>query len=175
MPRYLRHFDVGIVPFIVDQTTESMDLVKIYEYFAQGKPVVCTPVAEMVRYAHNLYLADGPEEFIAQLDRALAEDDKDAVERRITFARLNSWDDRIDVLEQVVADSFSGVGVTAEAGTSVLAPLGAARAASQELAKTRAQLHAVEARLDELKKSRAMRIARKLWAVRRAVSRNARQ
>ncbi len=108
MPAYLRRFDVCLVPFIADRLTASMDLVKVYEYLALGKPVVCTPVAEMLRYRRYLYLAEGADEFLAQLDRALAEDDPDAVARRVAMARLNSWDDRIEVLEQQILPALTG-------------------------------------------------------------------
>lgn len=173
MPAYLRHFDVCLVPFVADDTTASMDLVKVYEYFAQGKPVVCTPVAEMVQYHRYLYLAEGPDEFLAQLDRALAEDDPDAVQRRIELARLNSWDDRIEVLEQLAGAALTGD--TSRPGRDGAAAGAGAGDASGDVAKAQAELRAVRAKLDTLNSSRALRTVHKYWAARKAVDRTARR
>jgi glycosyltransferase involved in cell wall biosynthesis/polysaccharide pyruvyl transferase WcaK-like protein len=160
MPRYLRTFDVCLVPFVADDVTASMDLVKVYEYFAQGKPVVTTPVAEMLRYGRELYLADGPEEFVAALDGALAEDDPEAVARRVALARSNSWEERIESLEREILPALAGE-ITPVAEPEPAAP--------QDLAAARAEAKAARARLERLNSSRAVRAARRYWALRRRV------
>lgn len=166
MPGYVRRFDVCLVPFVADEVTASMDLVKVYEYFAQGKPVVCTPVAEVVQYQRYLYLAEGAEEFIAQLDRALTEDDSEAVQRRITLARMNSWDDRIDVMEALAAAALSGESLRPRGGDRVARGTASRAVGSREAAKARAELQAVRARLDAVNGSRAMRAVRRYRAAR---------
>lgn len=45
VPAYLQHADVLLVPHVVDDFTESLDPIKLYEYLAVGRPVVSTPVA----------------------------------------------------------------------------------------------------------------------------------
>jgi len=45
VPAYLQHADVLVVPHVVDEFTESLDPIKLYEYQAAGRPVVSTPVA----------------------------------------------------------------------------------------------------------------------------------
>lgn len=45
IPAYLQHAHALIVPHIVDDFTESLDPIKLYEYLAVGRPVVSTPVA----------------------------------------------------------------------------------------------------------------------------------
>lgn len=40
--RYVRGFDVGIIPFVVDEMTEAVTPLKLFEYLASGKPVVST-------------------------------------------------------------------------------------------------------------------------------------
>jgi hypothetical protein len=142
-----------------------MDLVKEYEYFAQGNPIVCTPVAEMVPYQRYLYLADGPDEFVAQLNLALAEDSPEAVARRITMARLNSWDERIDELESLVLGALTGETRPSSASSA------SHSAASAELAKLRAELKAVRATLAKVNRTRAMRLMRRYWAARHRAGR----
>jgi hypothetical protein len=172
MAAYVRRFDVCLVPFVADEVTASMDLVKVYEYFAQGKPIVCTPVAEMVPYQRYLYLADGPDEFIAQLNLALAEEDPDAVRSRIDMARFNSWDERIDAIEELVLDSL--IGLSAASSAAAARPA-ASTAASAELAKVRAELKSTRAALNKVNRTRAMRLMRRYWAARRRAGRIARR
>lgn len=45
VPAYLQHADVLVVPHIVDDFTDSLDPIKLYEYRAVGRVVVCTPVS----------------------------------------------------------------------------------------------------------------------------------
>jgi glycosyltransferase involved in cell wall biosynthesis len=49
---YVRHFDVGMVPFVVDDLTRAVSPLKMYEYMAAGIPVVATPLP--VAEAHPL-------------------------------------------------------------------------------------------------------------------------
>jgi hypothetical protein len=172
MPGYLRAFDVCLVPFLANRVTESMDLVKVYEYLAQGKPVVTTPVAEMLRYRRYLYVAGGAEEFVAALDRALAEDDPEAVAGRVALARANSWDERVDALEREILPAVTGERTPPPAPAQPAEPK---RSASTELAAARAEAKAAQARLDKLNRSRAVRAARCYWAARKAVERTARR
>jgi teichuronic acid biosynthesis glycosyltransferase TuaH len=45
IPAYLQHADVLIVPHVVDEFTDSLDPIKLYEYQAVGRPIVSTPVS----------------------------------------------------------------------------------------------------------------------------------
>lgn len=45
VPAYLQHATALLVPHVVDDFTDSLDPIKLYEYLAVGRPVVTTPVA----------------------------------------------------------------------------------------------------------------------------------
>ncbi len=45
VPGYLQHAHVLVVPHLVDDFTESLDPIKLYEYLAVGRPIVSTRVA----------------------------------------------------------------------------------------------------------------------------------
>ncbi|MFD6163545.1 glycosyltransferase [Oerskovia sp. NPDC060287] len=45
VPAYLQHATVLLVPHLVDDFTDSLDPLKLYEYRAVGRPVLATPVA----------------------------------------------------------------------------------------------------------------------------------
>src|SRR6185369_10422506 len=82
MPQYLYHFDACMIPFKVNAITEATDPVKVYEYLSAGKPVVALALPELEPLRDYLYIATDGQEFIAQIDRAVAEDDRDMAERR---------------------------------------------------------------------------------------------
>jgi GT2 family glycosyltransferase/glycosyltransferase involved in cell wall biosynthesis len=111
MPGYLREFDACLIPFSVDEITAATDPVKFYEYLAQGKPVVATHLPEIEQFSDLFYEAAGPEDFAAQLDRALEEKDPALRARRIEVARTNTWKTRADDLSRAVAEVHPRVSI----------------------------------------------------------------
>jgi GT2 family glycosyltransferase/SAM-dependent methyltransferase len=96
MPLYLYRFDVCLIPFRLYNVTHAVDPVKFYEYISAGKPVVSVPLEEMQGYAEFVYFANGADEFIEQIERALAETDLQLGAERVALARLNDWHKRFE-------------------------------------------------------------------------------
>ncbi len=94
LPAYLAAGDAGIVPFRRTPLTEAIHPIKVYEYFAAGLPVVSVSLEETASIGAPILFADDAESFAAALKRARRENDPGSRERRIDFARRNSWDDR---------------------------------------------------------------------------------
>ncbi|MCA1562205.1 MAG: glycosyltransferase family 1 protein [Acidobacteria bacterium] len=95
LPRYLAGWDVGMLPFARNEATRYISPTKTPEYLAGGRSVVSTSIADVVHPYGDLGLAriaDEPEEFVAAVEAALAEN---AVERQRSADRLlatMSWD-----------------------------------------------------------------------------------
>jgi GT2 family glycosyltransferase/glycosyltransferase involved in cell wall biosynthesis/uncharacterized coiled-coil protein SlyX len=98
MPQYLFHFDVCVIPFKINNTTQATDPVKVYEYLSAGKPVVTVDLPELDSFRELLYVAHDRDEFVAQLDKAVAENDQAMIERRRAFAAENTWGRRYDTI-----------------------------------------------------------------------------
>ncbi|AXA54494.1 glycosyltransferase [Pseudomonas thivervalensis] len=111
MPLYLDHFDACLIPFRLYNVTHAVDPVKFYEYVSAGKPVVSTPLAEMGLYKDLLYFATGVDEFIEQIERALAERDLALYKRRVELARANDWKDRFNSMQQAIAGLYEKVSI----------------------------------------------------------------
>jgi GT2 family glycosyltransferase/glycosyltransferase involved in cell wall biosynthesis len=103
MPQYLYHFDVCMIPFKINPITEATDPVKLYEYLSAGKPVVSVALSEVELYSEYIYIARDRDEFVAQLDAAVAEDDRDMIMRRRKFAEQHSWRQRYEIIEAGVS------------------------------------------------------------------------
>jgi len=114
MPQYLYHFDVCIIPFKLNPITEATDPVKVYEYLSSGKPVVSIALPEVKPLADYLYVANGKDDFVLQIDKALAEDDQEIGGRRRAFAKRNTWTERYERIREGL------VGVTPRASIIVV-------------------------------------------------------
>lgn len=99
LPGYLAYFDVCMIPFKVVPLTLATNPVKFYEYLSAGKPVVSICLPELLKYKENCYLANTKEEFLSQLESALAErSNSKKIEQRIRCAQNNSWDSRVELI-----------------------------------------------------------------------------
>jgi GT2 family glycosyltransferase len=103
MPEYLYHFDACILPFKLNPITEATDPVKLYEYLSGGKPVVSVALPELKPYREYLYIAENKDDFVAKLDAALTEDDRELIARRREVARQHTWQDRYRGIEAGLA------------------------------------------------------------------------
>lgn len=105
LPSYLAHFDVAIIPFVMNPLTRATDPVKMYEYFSQGRPVVATQMPELAHCADLVYLADDAGDFCRKLDLALAEQNPELAQRRISFASRHTWTDRYETMDKAIRES----------------------------------------------------------------------
>jgi UDP-galactopyranose mutase len=75
LPVYLGGWDVALMPFAINDSTKFISPTKTPEYLAGARPVVSTPITDVVRHYGDLesvFIADGPEAFIKGCEQALA-------------------------------------------------------------------------------------------------------
>jgi glycosyltransferase involved in cell wall biosynthesis len=106
LPSFLRGLDVCTIPHTCDALTASMDPIKLYDYLATGRPIVSTPVAGVERFSDVVYIADDPRGFVAEVEDALREDGSSA-DRRIAYARDNTWSNRADQIWETLGKFLS--------------------------------------------------------------------
>ena len=74
LPAYLSGWDVALMPFAMNESTQFISPTKTPEYLAGGKPVVSTPIRDVVRHYGQLEgvgIASSPEEFVDECERML--------------------------------------------------------------------------------------------------------
>lgn len=92
LPSWLAGFDVALMPFARNRATAFISPTKTLEYFAAGKPVVSTGIADVIaEFGDTAFIADGSEPFIAAV-RAALEPDPERIARGVAHARARSWD-----------------------------------------------------------------------------------
>jgi UDP-galactopyranose mutase len=75
LPAYLAGWDVALMPFAINESTRFISPTKTPEYLAGGKPVVSTPIIDVVRHYGELEgvkIASDPAAFVAACEAALA-------------------------------------------------------------------------------------------------------
>jgi glycosyltransferase involved in cell wall biosynthesis len=97
LPAHLAHWDVAMMPFAINESTRFISPTKTPEYLAAGKPVVSTPIRDVVRpYGEEglVHIAGTAEEFVAAAERALHQRDTDPgwLDRVDRFLARSSWD-----------------------------------------------------------------------------------
>jgi teichuronic acid biosynthesis glycosyltransferase TuaH len=98
LPGYLRLFDVAMIPFVINDITLATSPLKLYEYFAAGKPVIATPMPECMAFS-EVHIARTAEEFSNALDAARAQGlDPRFRERMQSLGRENSWTARVQTV-----------------------------------------------------------------------------
>jgi hypothetical protein len=103
LPAYLRAFDVATIPFRLDPITVATSPLKLYEYFAGGRPVVTTPLPECVAHP-EVHVVETAEQFAAVLDVARREGEDPAARDRLrAVSAANSWRERVLQFEGVLA------------------------------------------------------------------------
>lgn len=108
LPAYLAHFDVATIPFKLNPITHACSPIKLFEFMAAGKPVVATPMREILKYQSVLF-ANSTGEFVAQIERAL-ELRKDPGRRRLLLqeAKANTWSSRARELCRAMGEISKG-------------------------------------------------------------------
>ena len=103
LPGWVHGFDVCMIPFILNELTACTNPVKVYEYLSAGKAVVATRLPELELIEDQLYLASGPDEFLARLEQAMVQHDNQELARhRREWAGQNSWQARADQLVSAI-------------------------------------------------------------------------
>ena len=75
LPAYLGGWDVALMPFAINDSTKFISPTTTPEYLAGGRPVVSTPITDVIRHYGDLdgvFIAGRPEDFVAACEQALA-------------------------------------------------------------------------------------------------------
>jgi glycosyltransferase involved in cell wall biosynthesis len=96
LPPYVWAFDVGIIPFLLNRLTLACNPIKLFEYFCAGKPVVSTPLPEVIRFEPLATIARTADEFGIAIERLLTNDDEGTRQKRMETASKFTWQKLIE-------------------------------------------------------------------------------
>jgi uncharacterized SAM-binding protein YcdF (DUF218 family)/glycosyltransferase involved in cell wall biosynthesis len=109
IPAYVSSFDVALIPYVVNEFTDSVYSCKLNEYLAMGAAVVATNMREICAYERSypgvISMAAGTKEFIEKVKQTLDNPQfrsAEAIERRKEVARENTWTTRFNGIMTVI-------------------------------------------------------------------------
>jgi glycosyltransferase involved in cell wall biosynthesis len=107
---YPQHFDVCLMPYVIDDYTRYVYPLKMHEYLAGGKPVVSSPIRSVEDFKHVIALARTREEWSRAIQDALSagENTPEQRVRRQRVARDYDWDGLVAKLVRAIT---SGLGM----------------------------------------------------------------
>ena len=108
LPAYLAAMDVLLIPFRLMDLTHAVNPIKLYEYCAIGKPIVSTPIAEVVAEGGLCHVGAATGPFLEAVDAAVLEaerPDPARIAARRAVARESSWDGRVAEFESLLAEA----------------------------------------------------------------------
>jgi glycosyltransferase involved in cell wall biosynthesis len=109
LARYIRTFDVCIVPYKRSAYTDTVVPSKINEYLAMGKPIVSTNLPWVCAFneRHQVIVTseEHPEEFLRGIEHAFSLRDDDAlIARRRAVARQGDWETRLESMSELITN-----------------------------------------------------------------------
>jgi UDP-galactopyranose mutase len=96
LPEYIAGWDIALIPFALNESTKFISPTKTPEYLAAGKPVISTPIRDVVRpYKEKglVHIAATSDELIAFAEKELKNKSRESWLNKVdTFLTGNSWD-----------------------------------------------------------------------------------
>jgi len=106
IPAYMKGFDVGIIPYVVNKFTDSVYTCKLNEYLAMGLPVVSSDMREIRnfidRHGSVLMIGKDTSDFIEKVKLSIAESNQAKRDKRIAIAKSNSWLERFVEISKTI-------------------------------------------------------------------------
>jgi len=110
LPNYIAGWDIAMVAFAMNESTRFISPTKTPEYLAAGKPVISTPIRDVVRpYGDNklVHIVDNAQEFIEAGEEELSKKRKSSWLKKVDdFLLYNSWDRTWGQMVRHIEDAY---------------------------------------------------------------------
>ena len=110
--RFIRHFDVAIIPHLDNELTRHMNPLKLYVYFCLGVPIVATPIANTGALGEFVEVGRTAAEFVERIERCLAKGPLTDSPRTARLLTENSWDARVAQVLTLIDEALGASGVS---------------------------------------------------------------
>lgn len=105
----IKSYDIGIIPHRVDEFTNSMNPLKLYEYLAAGLPVITTNCAGVSGISEFVYISDNKKEFIRYIYDLKILLENDSFSPSMVSNSLSKevfWSKKTEKLIQIIEESI---------------------------------------------------------------------
>jgi len=110
---YIQSFDVALIPYLVNESTDSVYPCKLNEYLAMGAPVVSSNLEEirifLKEFKDSVFIGKSNKEFILGVEEILNNNtakSNQECKRRVSIAKKNVWESRFEVISNALQDNL---------------------------------------------------------------------
>jgi glycosyltransferase involved in cell wall biosynthesis len=118
LPDYLAGWDVSMVSFALNESTKFISPTKTPEYLAAGKPVISTPIKDVVESYGNkglVHIVNNADEFIKVGELELATTDRKKWLQKVDKCLSNSsWDMTVNKMRELMYSAIAEKQIIAE-------------------------------------------------------------
>jgi glycosyltransferase involved in cell wall biosynthesis len=106
LPNYLKAFDIAMMPFAMNDSTKFISPTKTLEYMAAKKPIISSPIYDVVRdYSKEVSIVNNAEEFINSIKKYMAENNLQKRKREhleMKVLEKTSWDNTASQMKEII-------------------------------------------------------------------------
>lgn len=107
LPAYCKGFDVCLMPFALNESTEFINPTKALEYMATGRMIVSSAVSDVVRnFGTVVKIARDPQEFVSLCREAVERPEHERIERGLIMASENTWEKIVGKMEEHIEEAL---------------------------------------------------------------------
>jgi beta-glucosidase/6-phospho-beta-glucosidase/beta-galactosidase len=107
LPNYCAAFDICMMPFAMNASTQYINPTKGLEYMATGRPIISTPVRDVVRqWSHLVDVVQTADEFVAAAERRLRDPDAARIQKALDLAKQCSWEVTVDTMQGLIREAI---------------------------------------------------------------------
>ncbi len=101
---WIRDADAIILPYVLNDYTRAVLPAKTYECLATGRPIIATPLPELVRdFSAHMRFVTTTDSWAPTIEAAMQDDTRATRDGRIAVAKANSWGVRYRELRALLA------------------------------------------------------------------------
>jgi glycosyltransferase involved in cell wall biosynthesis len=103
LPAYMKYFNVCIMPFKKNPLTKKINPTKALEYMAAGKPIVSTPIPDMIEfYNHIIKIGHSADTFIRLVEREINAPDLKGISEGVKLAKERTWERLVESMYGII-------------------------------------------------------------------------
>jgi glycosyltransferase involved in cell wall biosynthesis len=118
LPSYLSGWDISMISFALNESTQYISPTKTPEYLAGGKPVISTPIKDVVNSYGNcglVHIINNADEFIDTANKELLNTNKQAWLQKVDRHLANdSWEITVYNMRKIIYEAITEKQITAE-------------------------------------------------------------